>query len=1105
MSKKKLAKLCSLLLTLMLLIQCFASPALANDNTLIDGDYNGDSNKNEYPDRPPEEYPDDGSSDNWECKEFQGPHRYEDLGFDPAPSCETDGVHVYWCPCGTYKRVTVRAPGHSTVIEPAVEPTCTEAGSTEGRYCSVCGLTMIYKKQLPAKGHSIVTDKAVAASCSKTGLTEGSHCSVCGEVLVKQNIIPTVDHTVVIDRAVAASCDSCGLTEGSHCSVCGTVLVAQKEIPAAGHTIVTDRAVAATCESSGLTEGSHCTVCKKVLVVQKEIPAAGHTIVSDKAVAVTCTKAGISEGSHCSTCGLILLEQREIPATGHTIVTDAAVEPTCTRKGLTEGKRCSVCGEILTAQDTIPARGHKLVTDAAVESTCTKQGLTEGKHCSVCDTVTQEQKAVPLAPHVYAIESIAALRQGKATCVNCSNTIALDGDSIDQLYESGFISAYDYVTIRPMSEKERLDLCIFLYFAGKLTGDQYNELTNGVIDSNIQQFYVSDYLDPNAPDHSIDTLSGEDLGEDSNIDYIISASQSTSDGGSKQSLDIQYKADSTATKSTIRMNDGQLTMEAKQGQSLPNRSQIFTVESSDGSITTVDVYENGKPVDFEDATSITKEDGSSETTLTSESGTKYTYSKDTTQPPVEDEGNDTIQKTADIYNEVNTDPVTSTATQTPTAEPSPSPTPTSPVIAEAGSGLEYDKDFYFDTGESSAQQEQEATASPSPSAVPSTSKKFVASVDTTKNDNPVAEAVKSAADALSDDANTTSHEANGNSNNLTAILDVTLEGDVTEKQKNELTFNVPGVKSGSDPKLSIIDRSSGNGKYKAIDSELIDDAELQESLSSFRSNGSLEQAHELQQGLDKQLGNEGASQSYTILGSGDNAYAIGSSASTTGATDGSSGSSTENDVENTAAATASPSPAPEASPAPTSGGTSSNNNMDDVFASTNYEALLGDGYTESRVTDDVTNVNRDRMIELLMQHAPTLPPELDPDTWDDDFGNREIASNNVDGNINNITNNILRSSTNSSFYPSANRAELLELLREGNQNTQGTSGSSGSSKSRNELAEDILAGMQANSLQQTAQSSQGSMLAAEEDNGETLILLNRVNKKTPESLWNPAS
>ncbi len=80
-----------------------------------------------------------------------------------------------------------------------------------------------------------MADPAVAPTCTTDGLTEGSHCVVCGAVLVAQQPIPATGHTPVADPAVAPTCTTDGLTEGSHCVVCGAVLVAQQPVPALGY------------------------------------------------------------------------------------------------------------------------------------------------------------------------------------------------------------------------------------------------------------------------------------------------------------------------------------------------------------------------------------------------------------------------------------------------------------------------------------------------------------------------------------------------------------------------------------------------------------------------------------------------------------------------------------------------------------------------------------------------------------------------------------------------------------------------------------------------------------------------------------------------------
>lgn len=73
-------------------------------------------------------------------------------------------------------------------------PTCTEKGQ-KGKICKKCG-KITEKTDIDAAGHAPVTDPAVAPTETTDGLTEGSHCGVCGAVLQAQEVIPMLDPTI---------------------------------------------------------------------------------------------------------------------------------------------------------------------------------------------------------------------------------------------------------------------------------------------------------------------------------------------------------------------------------------------------------------------------------------------------------------------------------------------------------------------------------------------------------------------------------------------------------------------------------------------------------------------------------------------------------------------------------------------------------------------------------------------------------------------------------------------------------------------------------------------------------------------------------------------
>ena len=166
-------------------------------------------------------------------------------------------------------------------------------------------------EEIQATGHTEVIDVAEEATCTEAGKTAGKHCSVCNKVIVAQDVITAKGHAEVVDTAVAATCTEAGKTEGKHCSVCKKVIVAQEVVPAKGHLegeIVAENLKAATCTSAGSVDSVvYCTVCKAEISRKTvEITATGHkadSIVMENVVAATYVAAGSYDSVvYCSVC-----------------------------------------------------------------------------------------------------------------------------------------------------------------------------------------------------------------------------------------------------------------------------------------------------------------------------------------------------------------------------------------------------------------------------------------------------------------------------------------------------------------------------------------------------------------------------------------------------------------------------------------------------------------------------------------------------------------------------------------------------------------------------------------------------------------------------------
>ncbi len=202
-------------------------------------------------------------------------------------TCQEKGVRERACSCGEIERVELSIGAHIPTPMPALSPTCTEEGHTEGLCCAVCGDVLDNQSILPPTGHILETTPAVAPTCSAQGRTVGAHCILCGEVLAVSDPIPTTAHQPTDTPSVKPTCTEDGLSGGTHCAICQTVLTAPTKVAAAGHIPVASPTVEPTCTSLGHRGGTQCATCGAPLTANTVINMLAHTMKGHR-----CTECG---------------------------------------------------------------------------------------------------------------------------------------------------------------------------------------------------------------------------------------------------------------------------------------------------------------------------------------------------------------------------------------------------------------------------------------------------------------------------------------------------------------------------------------------------------------------------------------------------------------------------------------------------------------------------------------------------------------------------------------------------------------------------------------------------------------------------------------------
>ena len=270
-------------------------------------------------------------------------------------------------------------PHNSTVVEGALDATCTTEGYTGDTWCDDCDTKIASGEVIPKTKHipaEAVQENPVAATCSAKGSYDSVvYCEECGAEISRTTVetgeTNPANHAggTEVRGAAAATCSAEGYTGDTYCKGCGEKIETGTVIAKADHTpaeAVQENPVAATCRAEGSYDSVvRCSVCgaeiSRTTVETGETNPENHGVlqaVSAKAPdCLDAEKPGNIAYWFCPDCetlfsdaaGTTVIEINQVilpGGQGHQLTHIPEKEPTCTAGGNHEYYVCTVCGKL---------------------------------------------------------------------------------------------------------------------------------------------------------------------------------------------------------------------------------------------------------------------------------------------------------------------------------------------------------------------------------------------------------------------------------------------------------------------------------------------------------------------------------------------------------------------------------------------------------------------------------------------------------------------------------------------------------------------------------------------------------------------------------------